>query len=64
MVFIGHSKLRENGNEGADNVSTPMFKTGSGKVVPLKQSSIEKALSVLGTDNDCDISFAGALSFV
>ncbi|KAK9196195.1 hypothetical protein WN943_004323 [Citrus x changshan-huyou] len=59
LLLEGHSKLPENGNEGADNVSTPMFKTGSGKVVPLKQSSIEKALSVLGTDNDCGISFAG-----
>ncbi|KAH9736754.1 protein BREAST CANCER SUSCEPTIBILITY 2 [Citrus sinensis] len=59
LLLEGHSKLRENGNEGADNVSTPMFKTGSGKAVPLKQSSIEKALSVLGTDNDCGISFAG-----
>ncbi|TXG58894.1 hypothetical protein EZV62_016723 [Acer yangbiense] len=54
LLLQGCSKLLENGNEVADNV--PMFKTGLGKSVPLKQSSIAKALSVL-RDADYDDDF-------
>lgn len=44
----GCSKLLENRDEGVG--SSPMFRTGLGKSVAVKQSSIAKALSVLGDD--------------
>ncbi|KAJ6680810.1 BREAST CANCER TYPE 2 SUSCEPTIBILITY PROTEIN BRCA2 [Salix purpurea] len=44
------SKLLEKGNE--HNGNAPIFRTGLGKLVALKQSSIAKALSVLGGDDD------------
>ncbi|KAH8489969.1 hypothetical protein H0E87_025256 [Populus deltoides] len=46
---LSFSKLRKKGNE--DNGNAPIFHTGSGKSVVLKQSSIAKALSVLGGDD-------------
>lgn len=46
---LSFSKLRKKGNE--DNGNAPIFHTGSGKSVVLKQSSIAKALSVLGDDD-------------
>jgi len=32
----------------------PMFRTASGKSVPLKESSIAKAMSILGSDKIID----------
>ncbi|CAN1276941.1 Protein BREAST CANCER SUSCEPTIBILITY 2 homolog B [Linum perenne] len=48
LLLEGCSKLMESAN--GDEGSTPMFRTGSGKSVVLKQSSISKALSVLGDE--------------
>ncbi|XP_059463227.1 protein BREAST CANCER SUSCEPTIBILITY 2 homolog B isoform X2 [Corylus avellana] len=48
LVLQGCSKLLENRDEGVG--SSPMFRTGLGKSVAVKQSSIAKALSVLGDD--------------
>ncbi|KAJ6343075.1 hypothetical protein OIU76_004919 [Salix suchowensis] len=59
------SELLEKGNE--HNGNAPIFRTGLGKLVALKQSSIAKALSVLGGDDDeysgnpVDISSAGVV---
>ncbi|CAN0927860.1 Protein BREAST CANCER SUSCEPTIBILITY 2 homolog B [Linum grandiflorum] len=50
LLVEGCSKLLENGND--EEGSAPMFRTGSGKSVVLKQSSISKALSVLGDEVD------------
>ncbi|XP_057983241.1 protein BREAST CANCER SUSCEPTIBILITY 2 homolog B-like [Malania oleifera] len=50
LFFQGCSKLPENRATGTG--SAPMFRTGLGKSVAVKQSSIAKALSVLG-DDDC-----------
>lgn len=50
-VCEGCPKLLENGN-------APIFRTGSGKSVALKQSSIAKALSVLRDDDDAGASFS------
>ncbi|XP_030537321.1 protein BREAST CANCER SUSCEPTIBILITY 2 homolog B-like isoform X2 [Rhodamnia argentea] len=52
LLLQGCSKLLENGN--AASQSLPMFRTGSGKSVALKQSSIAKALSVLGDEDGDD----------
>lgn len=52
LLGLGCSKLLEDNDEGFDR--TPMFKTGSGRTVPVKQSSIAKALSVLGQDDSFD----------
>lgn len=49
LYCTGCSKLLENGDEGGGEA--PMFRTGLGKSVVLKQSSIAKALSVLGDDD-------------
>ncbi|KAJ0089320.1 hypothetical protein Patl1_31429 [Pistacia atlantica] len=49
VLLHGHSKILENENEAAE--TTPMFKTGMGRPVKLKQSSIAKALSVLGNED-------------
>lgn len=51
----GRSKLLENEKSKVDN--SPMFRTGTGKSVAVKQSSIAKARSVLG---DVDEVFADA----
>ncbi|KAF6146912.1 hypothetical protein GIB67_036631 [Kingdonia uniflora] len=48
LLHQGSSKLLE--NNGGNNESVSMFRTGSGKSVPVKESSISKALSVLGED--------------
>ncbi|KAI3994358.1 hypothetical protein MKX01_012615 [Papaver californicum] len=48
LLFQGSSKLLQS-NE-LNNESPPMFRTGSGKSVAVKKSSILKALSVLGED--------------
>ncbi|CAK7343756.1 unnamed protein product [Dovyalis caffra] len=50
---FGISKPLEKGNE--DNGNAPVFRTGLGKSVVLKQSSIAKALSVLGDDDEYSI---------
>ncbi|PON42490.1 Breast cancer type 2 susceptibility protein [Parasponia andersonii] len=52
LLLQGCSKLLEDSDEGFDK--TPMFKTGLGRTVPVKQSSIAKALSVLGQDDSTD----------
>lgn len=53
MCFhTGCSKLLENRDEGVGKF--PMFKTGLGRSVAVKQSSIAKALSVLGNGADTD----------
>lgn len=43
---LGSSKLLENGGSNVENA--PMFRTGLGKSVELKHSSIDRARSVLG----------------
>ncbi|XP_062095002.1 protein BREAST CANCER SUSCEPTIBILITY 2 homolog B [Humulus lupulus] len=54
LLFQECSKLLEDNVEGFDRGS--MFKTGSGRSVPVKQASIAKALAVLGQvdSNDTD----------
>ncbi|XP_010037674.2 protein BREAST CANCER SUSCEPTIBILITY 2 homolog B isoform X2 [Eucalyptus grandis] len=52
LLLQGRSKLLENGD--AASRSLPMFRTGSGKSVALKQSSVAKALSVLGDEDGDD----------
>ncbi|KAH7514694.1 hypothetical protein FEM48_Zijuj11G0117000 [Ziziphus jujuba var. spinosa] len=52
LLLQGCSKLLENRDEGV--AKFPMFKTGLGRSVEVKQSSIAKALSVLGNDADMD----------
>lgn len=47
-------KLLENGSKNVE--SSPIFRTGSGKPVGIKESSIEKALFVLGSE---DVSNSG-----
>ncbi|XP_048225875.1 protein BREAST CANCER SUSCEPTIBILITY 2 homolog B isoform X1 [Ricinus communis] len=49
LLLQGCTKLLENGVEDGNPM---MFRTGLGKSVVLKQSSISKALSVLGDDDD------------
>ncbi|KAJ4971883.1 hypothetical protein NE237_004982 [Protea cynaroides] len=46
LLFQGSSKLMQSKRDAND--SLPMFRTGSGKSVGVKQSSLMKALSVLG----------------
>ncbi|KAF3448040.1 hypothetical protein FNV43_RR08748 [Rhamnella rubrinervis] len=53
LLLQGCSKLMENRDEAVEKF--PMFKTGLGRSVPVKQSSIAKALSVLGNDAAMDI---------
>lgn len=55
LLIQGRLKLLENDNGKVDN--SPMFRTGTGKSVEVKQSSIAKARSVLG---DVDEVFADA----
>ncbi|KAK3029484.1 hypothetical protein RJ639_037505 [Escallonia herrerae] len=58
LLLQGSSKLTENGRDHLE--SPPMFRTGLGKSVTLKQSSFLKALSILG--DECNaISDAGLL---
>ncbi|XP_056170255.1 protein BREAST CANCER SUSCEPTIBILITY 2 homolog B-like isoform X2 [Syzygium oleosum] len=52
LLLQGCSKLLENGDAASQGL--PMFRTGSGKSVALKQSSIAKALSVLGDEDGDD----------
>ncbi|KAL5550739.1 hypothetical protein UlMin_000915 [Ulmus minor] len=52
LLLQGCSKLLEDDGEGVEK--TPMFRTGLGRLVPVKQSSIAKALSVLGDDAATD----------
>ncbi|XP_022766252.1 protein BREAST CANCER SUSCEPTIBILITY 2 homolog B-like [Durio zibethinus] len=49
LLLQGCSKLIENGDGGFEKC--PMFRTGLGKSVAFKESSIEKALSILGDDD-------------
>ncbi|MCL7026798.1 hypothetical protein MKW94_028353 [Papaver nudicaule] len=49
LLFQGSSKLLQ--NDERNNESPPMFRTGLGKSVAVKKSSILKALSVLGGEN-------------
>ncbi|XP_034695014.1 protein BREAST CANCER SUSCEPTIBILITY 2 homolog B-like isoform X1 [Vitis riparia] len=49
LLLQGCSKILE--NDGPCVESPPMFRTGFGKSVTVKQSSIAKALSVLGDDD-------------
>ncbi|XP_021288995.1 protein BREAST CANCER SUSCEPTIBILITY 2 homolog B isoform X1 [Herrania umbratica] len=49
LLLQGCSKLIENGDAGVGKC--PMFRTGLGKSVALKESSIAKALSILGDDD-------------
>ncbi|XWS60009.1 hypothetical protein CRYUN_Cryun08bG0171400 [Craigia yunnanensis] len=49
LLLQGCSKLIENGDGGFEKY--PMFRTGLGKSVALKESSIAKALSILGNDD-------------
>ncbi|GAB4834031.1 hypothetical protein Ancab_032285 [Ancistrocladus abbreviatus] len=51
LLLQGCSRILGNGDENVDH--SPMFRTGLGKSVVLKQSSIARALSVLGDDR-CD----------
>lgn len=53
MFLTGCLKLMQNRNEGVE--SSPVFRTGLGRSVAVKQSSIAKALSVLGNDAAVDI---------
>ncbi|XP_022159315.1 protein BREAST CANCER SUSCEPTIBILITY 2 homolog B-like isoform X2 [Momordica charantia] len=53
------SRLLEKPEDSARGA--PMFRTGLGKSVPVKQSSIEKALSLLGDENAPDLVHAGPL---
>ncbi|KAK9289849.1 hypothetical protein L1049_008009 [Liquidambar formosana] len=53
LLLQGCSKLLED-DGGGGGESSPMFRTGLGKSVVLKQSSIAKALSVLGEDDTID----------
>ncbi|XP_024018442.1 protein BREAST CANCER SUSCEPTIBILITY 2 homolog B [Morus notabilis] len=53
LLLQGCSKLLEDDND-EDVEKTPLFKTGLGRFVPVKQSSITKALSVLGDDSVTD----------
>ncbi|OMO97642.1 hypothetical protein COLO4_14461 [Corchorus olitorius] len=48
LLLKGCSKLIEEGDGGIEKF--PMFRTGLGKSVALKESSIAKALSILGDD--------------
>ncbi|KAK2987308.1 hypothetical protein RJ640_000084 [Escallonia rubra] len=58
LLLQGSSKLIENGSDHVE--SPPLFRTGMGKSVSLKQSSLLKALSILG--DECNaISDAGLL---
>lgn len=57
---VGCSKLLENGDAASQGL--PMFRTGSGKSVALKQSSIAKALSVLGDEDGDDFPDPGEQS--
>ncbi|XP_073144754.1 protein BREAST CANCER SUSCEPTIBILITY 2 homolog B-like isoform X2 [Henckelia pumila] len=50
LLIQGRSKLLENEKCNVDN--SPMFRTGMGKSVAVKQSSIAKARSVLGDVDD------------
>ncbi|KAL7136117.1 hypothetical protein ABFS83_10G008000 [Erythranthe nasuta] len=50
LLLLGYSKLLENGEGNLEN--EPMFRTGLGKSVVVKQSSIAKARSVLGGIDD------------
>lgn len=59
ICFVECSPLLENGEEDIEHA--PMFRTGLGNSVALKQSSIAKALSIL-EDNDNAIS-SGRCSF-
>ncbi|KAK3406815.1 hypothetical protein EUGRSUZ_K02953 [Eucalyptus grandis] len=52
LLLQGCSRLLENGDAALQ--SLPMFQTGSGKSVAPKQSSIAKALSVLGDEDGDD----------
>ncbi|XVF55023.1 hypothetical protein PTKIN_Ptkin06aG0003200 [Pterospermum kingtungense] len=49
LLLQGCSKLIENGDGGFEKY--PLFTTGLGKSVSLKESSIAKALSILGDDD-------------
>ncbi|XP_043697660.1 protein BREAST CANCER SUSCEPTIBILITY 2 homolog B-like isoform X2 [Telopea speciosissima] len=49
LLFQGSSKLMQTKAGGNDGL--PMFRTGSGKSVAVKQSSLLKALSVLGEED-------------
>lgn len=46
LLLQGYSKIEE--NDGNDAESPPMFRTGLGKSVVVKQSSLSKASSILG----------------
>lgn len=50
------SSLLQNPEDG--DGGAPMFKTGLGKSVSVKQTSIEKALSLLADDNAPDLGFS------
>lgn len=54
--IAGSSKLLENGGSNAEE--QPIFRTGLGKTVDVKKSSIARARSVLG-DLDCTSTDAG-----
>lgn len=65
LLCAGCSELLqedEHENEGLEK--TPMFKTGLGRFVPVKKSSIAKALSVLGDDSATDTGFFHSFSFI
>ncbi|GER55767.1 BREAST CANCER 2 like 2A [Striga asiatica] len=49
LLLLGCSELLENGTENVENPT--MFRTGLGRCVDVKQSSMEKARSVLGDIN-------------
>ncbi|CAA0836257.1 Protein BREAST CANCER SUSCEPTIBILITY 2 homolog B [Striga hermonthica] len=49
LLLLGCSELLENGTENVENPT--MFRTGLGRCVDVKQSSMEKARSVLGDMN-------------
>ncbi|KAG9134120.1 hypothetical protein Leryth_004810 [Lithospermum erythrorhizon] len=50
LLLQGCGKLMENENVNAED--TPMFCTGSGKSVAVKPSSVSRALSILGDEDD------------
>ncbi|PIN01753.1 hypothetical protein CDL12_25734 [Handroanthus impetiginosus] len=50
LLLLGCSKLVESGKSNLEN--PPMFRTGLGRTVAVKQSSLAKARSVLGDIGD------------
>ena len=50
LLFTGYSRFTEVRDGNSDN--TPSFRSGLGKSVAVKQSSISRALAILGDEGD------------